>query len=155
MEDRDKFFLLFCASAVGIGAMFGVILAVAFGPHLAASVVPPICMAVIGVTCVYSLKPDGPLADRIVAEMGFGSSGSESFDRAVSRVVLKFACRLGGRPRSMEDLLERLDYRTLVREVDEEQLRGIKARNVEEVRIRCQALPARVVRDLFGEKSDA
>jgi hypothetical protein len=49
----------------------------------------------------------------------------------------------------MDELVARLDYLDLVEALKPEQMAGITAKNVDAVRIRCEALPDRVAGRLF------
>lgn len=149
MRSEEKVSTLLAAVTAVSGAMVGLIMVRVMGLPAAAFTLAPISLVLAIALIDEDGKPVGSLVDRLIEAMDFGTGGAESFYRAVSIVILRRACELGEEPKSMDELVARLDYLDLVEALKPEQMAGITAKNVDAVRIRCEALPDRVADRLF------
>lgn len=151
MRSEEKVSTLFTAVTAVSGAMVGLIMVRVMGLQAAAFTLAPISVVIAIALIDEDGKPIGPLVDRLVDAMDFGPGGAESFYRAVSIVILRRACELGEEPKSMDELVARLDYLDLVGALKPEQMAGITAKNVDSVRIRCEAISNRAAKRLFED----
>lgn len=153
MNSREQYFALLLSTIGVAGALVGMHLTIVWGPKDTYMVLASLGLVFVVALCIYGHKADSKLeralVERILDEMSLGGI------RSYAPVILELACKVDGEPKSRQELMERLDLRTLRAKFGAADLRFICQADVDEVRVRCQALPDRVVRDLFGEKSGA
>src|SRR3954449_3627387 len=152
MRNEEKVSILFTALMAVSGAMVGLIVGQVMGLQAAVFTLAAISSVIMLALFVEFDKPVGSLVDQLLDEMGFGSGGAESYYRAVSGAVLQRACELDEEPKSMGELVARLDYWVLCAADAQERMKGITAKNVDTVRIRCEALPDHVAERLFKDR---
>lgn len=95
-----------------------------------------------------------PIFNRVLEIIPFAQSEAAAYYTDAATVILQLACRLNNEPpRSRDELFDRLDYWTLCAAYGEEELKGIKAKHVEDVYMRCKSVFAHFGTALDGEKS--
>jgi hypothetical protein len=93
----------------------------------------------------------GSLVDRLLEAMGYAPDGVPDKGRDRARVVLTLACNAKGNPNSMSDLLKVLDWDVFVQAFGRDTLSPINGRDIENVRLRCKALPPHVAEHFLGD----
>lgn len=97
-----------------------------------------------------------PVLDRLRMLLRSMQLGSEAYYRDIAELILHLACRLGNKPpQSPDELLERLDYKTLLDAFGPARLAGIESEDVEIVCDRFRAIFARLGLAFDGERSFA
>lgn len=95
-----------------------------------------------------------PIFNRVLEIIPFAQSEAAAYYTDAATVILQLACRLNNEPpRSRDELFDRLDYWTLCAAYGEEELKGIKAKHVEDVYMRCKSVFAHFGMALDGKKS--